>query len=96
MATKTKHLTLELFNVPKDTISSYLTIEHPSIASWDLKSIEENKGEYVAYLSIVTNDAVSPEDFVGEIAVSASNHEVVGADIFINADEDDSISFSAF
>ena len=87
MITKTQNFVLEMFNVPKNTTNSNLTIANNNINNWNVESVKEKDGEYVAYILILTNTSISTDILEGEVDVSANNHEVMGTDIFIHTKE---------
>jgi hypothetical protein len=78
---------LEIFNVPKGTTQAHLSIENININSWRFNSVINKDGEYIAYITILTNNPISADSLDGELVVSASNHEVMGTDIFIHTKE---------
>jgi hypothetical protein len=87
MTTKTQYFIMEMFNVPKNTTKSNLTIANNNIISWNVVSVKEKNGEYVAYILILTKTSISTDILEGEVDVSANNHEVMGTNLFIHTKE---------
>ncbi|GIC77168.1 hypothetical protein [Moritella sp. F3] len=83
MITKTNKFKLELFNVPKDTIQSNLTIQNSDILEWKLDKITRINDSDVAIMLVTMKEFVDTDHIDGEVGISANNHEVMGTDLYI-------------
>jgi hypothetical protein len=74
---------VELYNVPENTTSANLKIENTDILEWHVDHKKVVDGVNVIILIVKTKQIVPSDHLDGELSLSADNHDVQGADIYI-------------